>query len=188
MNRALPRLASSRLALAGLALLLASCAPPRRQEVLSFFFDGVPGAGEAGAPAGAADGLSPLFHPEPAEALSAPAAPPVGSVHAPVFQRQCNTCHDPTSGLAPRGKDAALCDRCHQEQREREGWNHGPINLGTCIPCHRAHESPYPHLLDKPLPELCLDCHKEDLSRPSAYHSETEVEACTVCHDPHRMY
>jgi predicted CXXCH cytochrome family protein len=90
--------------------------------------------------------------------------------------------------MEPLAIDARLCDRCHGEQRQREGWNHGPINLGTCIPCHRAHESPYPHLLDRPVPQLCLHCHVDALEIMPQYHQVADLEDCTQCHDPHRMY
>ena len=93
-----------------------------------------------------------------------------------------------SSGFAPGAKDAALCDRCHKEQRIREGWDHGPINLGTCVPCHRPHESEYPYLLEKPMPDLCLDCHGTEMEKYQFYHAVPDVSNCSTCHDPHRMY
>ena len=75
---------------AAFTLLLAGCSPAAREKTLSFFFDGVPGAEDPGALPADRAGLGPVFHPETATALSAPAALPTVSVHAPVFQRQCN--------------------------------------------------------------------------------------------------
>jgi predicted CXXCH cytochrome family protein len=85
-------------------------------------------------------------------------------------------------------QDATMCDQCHREQRLREGWNHGPVNLGTCIPCHVAHESQYPHLLERPVPDVCLVCHETEMERKTEYHAVENVNQCTACHNPHRMY
>jgi predicted CXXCH cytochrome family protein len=167
-----------------------ACAPDTRYRVLSFFFDGVPAPGEQPKlPESRTRPETALFHPLRAGAQAPlPTVKAPASIHPPVRERKCGACHDPSDVSAPLALDERLCDKCHKEQRQREGWDHGPINLGTCIPCHRAHESPYPHLLEKPVPDLCLDCHREDMERKEDYHNVVNVDKCAECHDPHRMY
>ncbi|MDK2970501.1 MAG: hypothetical protein PWP23_256 [Candidatus Sumerlaeota bacterium] len=177
---------------------VASCSPVSRYEVLSAVFDGVP------PPAGveAAAVRAPLARTEaPSKYLQdlrtlreqrPPAKPAlvIRSVHQPVAERKCRACHDPAAGIENIAKDATLCDQCHEQQRREEGWDHGPINLGTCIPCHVAHRSQHEHLLAEALPGLCLHCH-EDTAEEAAgmeYHSVPNFEDCSACHDPHRMY
>lgn len=174
-------------ALGLLALMMLACSPATRLTMLNFFFDGVPDGKPR--PAGAVGQRPPSpFHPE-RPAVAPRATPlPIVSRHKPVVQRQCKLCHETGAGYTPIAVDEQLCDRCHKSQREKEGWNHGPINLGTCIPCHRAHESPYPHLLDRPVPDLCLTCHPDTMERKAQHHQVANLTSCTACHDPHRMY
>jgi predicted CXXCH cytochrome family protein len=175
-------------------MLLGACAPATRMRVLTFFFDGVPGAEPDAGPkhrqkrSAFMQEALPLALGKPRPAIKVPAALPIVSRHQPVEKKQCQECHDVGASFAPLGRDAALCDRCHQPQRLREGWSHGPINLGQCIPCHRAHESPYEHLLSKPVPELCMDCHQDEMDRKRVYHDIADLNRCVACHDPHRMY
>lgn len=187
-----PRIAA---AAALLALLLVSCTRIGRYEVLSFFFDGVPTPPGVQAPAprpvAGRAGASSVF----VEAIQtlreqAPKKPKMIflSVHKPVAERKCQECHDEPSLGTQVAHDATLCDRCHQEQRREQGWDHGPINLGTCIPCHVPHRSTNEHLLSKPVPELCLNCHTTTMEGDSEYHVAANFNACTECHDPHRMY
>ncbi|MCL5270033.1 MAG: hypothetical protein M1457_05670 [bacterium] len=179
--------------MAGLAggLLLLACAPAARHDLLTFFFDGVPSGKEV--PSTAAIGPTSARIQRPPMAVAypirlVPTPPPIVSVHKPFAERQCTECHQISRGMEPLANDERLCDKCHGEQRRRQGWNHGPINLGTCIPCHRAHDSAYPHLLDRPIPQLCLFCHVGALENMPAYHQVAELNDCTKCHDPHRMY
>ena len=169
-----------------LAFSALACSPVARHRVLNFFFDGVPGGkGDAVK----AERPPSLFHPTAAPLTTPrPTPPPIVSVHKPWAERQCRVCHESEGRFVPISLDEKLCDRCHREQREREGWSHGPINLGTCVPCHRPHDSPYPRLLELPVPELCLICHREDLARQEKHHEVPNIRDCIACHDPHRMY
>lgn len=175
-------------------IIIIACASTTRYEVLNFFFDGVPSpeittqTKTVGYPRVSPfrvslDYIAMARTPQPT-----PAAAPIVSVHKPVAEKKCLECHDPNAGLQPFARDAKLCDRCHKEQRQREGWAHGPINLGTCVPCHRSHESPYPYLLEEPVPQLCMICHIEDYNPAANYHDVFYIDNCTVCHDPHLMY
>lgn len=172
---------------AGAAL---ACSPAARFKVLDLLFDGVPGGRPARKPAPPPVDLASRssLSPRRPAATPRPAPLPVVSTHKPVAEHKCGECHSSGGGYVPIQLDERLCDKCHREKRVREGWNHGPINLGTCIPCHRAHESPYPHLLDKPIPELCLQCHEGTLESKAKYHQVANLKQCLKCHDPHWMY
>src|SRR5690606_14426887 len=112
----------------------------------------------------------------------------VRSVHKPYQERQCSQCHDMTRGTGDIAHDASLCDKCHYEDRRRGGWDHGPINLGTCVPCHTPHNSEHEKLLALPIPDLCLTCHIEETPTRQEYHDVPNFNDCVACHDPHRMY
>lgn len=177
-------------------LVAASCSPAARYRALSAVFDGVPpppGMPKTSVPALPADdaaksalrdGLEQLRGEKPARAP----LPAIVSVHKPVAERQCRDCHDMAKPDAGLSHDATLCDRCHLDQRQREGWDHGPINLGTCIPCHVPHRSVHEHLLSAAMPALCLNCHDGVSADSPDYHRVANFEDCTACHDPHRMY
>lgn len=198
MKSAFRRLRAPLAAAASIVVCLAVCAcsETARYRVLSTFFDGVPPPPGMPAPEqpriAIADQGGSLFSESMrrlrAEKPPPPEIPRIVSVHEPVAQRQCGECHDmnaPGSGLR---HDATYCDKCHKEQRVREGWDHGPMNLGTCIPCHEPHRSRYEHLLAKAMPALCVDCHDSPELPGQDYHVVENYDGCIACHDPHRMY
>lgn len=177
------------------ALSVPSCSPVSRYRVLSAVFDGVPPPPGMEVPAPAletqgptsalSDGLARL------RAERRPRAKPgivILSVHKPVADRQCDQCHNLDSPGGDMAKDATLCDKCHADQRREQGWDHGPINLGTCIPCHLPHRSSHEHLLAMAVPDLCLNCHQAVTPEGPDYHRVDNFASCTTCHDPHRMY
>lgn len=169
------------------SLAFAACASGQRHRVLSFLFDGVPDPNAPTTTTLPTHRKRPYLLPHrPAQPIVVPAALPYVSKHKPFGDRQCSGCHDLSSGNDTMTRTVMLCDRCHQEQRVREKWGHGPINLGMCTPCHKAHQSPYPHLLEEPVPDLCQRCHEDVLEQRPAYHQIPELNQCTRCHDPHR--
>ena len=122
-------------------------------------------------------------------AVPPPSVPKIRSQHPPYQQRKCLECHDMTTNESmDTARDASLCDRCHYDQRKEEGWDHGPINLGVCIPCHVPHASIHPSLLSEAVPKLCVDCHLEVAPEKAEYHDVPNFFNCVDCHDPHRMY
>ena len=175
-------------AVAGIWLLQA-CAPTTRHRVLTFFFDGVPTDDEPPPETQPEWSATPHeeFAPPPVERIPTPEPFVPVSVHQPFQDRECRECHDARAGMQVNVQDARLCDRCHQEERISQGWSHGPINVGTCVPCHEAHESIHPHLLTSPVLELCMECHEEEINRQPAYHDVPNLADCTACHDPHRV-
>jgi len=177
-----------------LTLLVTACTPVARYEVLSFFFDGVPPPPGVEAPAPTPRRLrrESSFRASLAQlGPPSPMAVPVvyKSIHQPVKENRCLFCHDPNGPMDAVPHDARLCDRCHADKRKQEGWDHGPINLGTCIPCHRSHQSEHDHLLAEPVPALCLHCHDDvEPSQRPEYHQVPDYDRCVPCHDPHKMY
>ena len=196
-------------------LALSACTVPTRHEVLLFLFDGVPES-----PRQSVESLADVRPPEP-ETVSLALPPPLpfadgtasatlaarepaarrrisdnsqGQHHFEMAQRQCLVCHDQNRGMEPVSRvERRFCDQCHQEQRLIDGWNHGPINLGQCLPCHvGGHEAPYPKLVTKPVAELCDHCHGEGGGKRMPFHKtdvlRVDIHDCTVCHDPHRVF
>lgn len=182
-----------------LLMALGACNAGTRYKMLSFFFDGVPPP--RGYPARPGSQLEEKTTSTLRAAMAAgarrrapaavPTALPIVSTHPPVANKQCDQCHDTRRGLALFANEIQLCDRCHGKMRKEKKWNHGPINLGSCLPCHRAHDSPYPHLLDKPIPALCLGCHEEPslgkCPRGNPDKIPPKAAKCIDCHDPHRI-
>lgn len=179
------------------AVLAASCSPESRYRVLSAVFDGVPPPAGFETPApgivvpsvevpgsGFLDDLRTLREQRPPRDTT----PVILSVHKPVAERKCRECHGDPEDVAIIPHDARLCDKCHLDQRRDQGWDHGPINLGTCIPCHTPHRSRHKSLLSEPLPDLCLHCHKDVSPDGPDYHVVANFADCSACHDPHRMY
>jgi predicted CXXCH cytochrome family protein len=169
-----------------IVLILIACAPESRYKALSFFFDGVPGGQEERVKTAEPHADLSRFHPTAAPFKPIPTPLPIVSVHKPVAEHRCAECHDKGRGYEVITISQSLCDKCHKEQRLKEKWDHGPINLGECLPCHVAHESAYPHLLDRPVPDVCLICHQEDMNRKERYHDVFNVNECAKCHNPHR--
>jgi predicted CXXCH cytochrome family protein len=212
-GNAMRRWKSGQFALAlGVALVLLSCATENRREVLHFFFDGVPPASPPVPLPRETELVEVNVEMKPAQdrvtsatllkEANVPArrrivVPQKGTFHLEMTRKQCLGCHDADKGLEPnRTVSLEFCDQCHREKREKEGWNHGVINMGQCSPCHVAgHTAPYFPMLDKPIKDLCAYCHivegeVEGEIQPW-YHRplpmRMEMNNCTACHDPHRI-
>jgi len=188
-----------------LALWLSGCTVERRYRVLSFFFDGVLVPPELVDVTPSQEAPS-----EGIEVLTAETSPTLllmgepagrrilggarGESHFDMPSDKCRICHQEERGLEARAEvSREFCDQCHEERRLAENWNHGPINLGHCKPCHVAgHQSPYPHLMEMPMPDACLYCHVEQARSGRTFHSMDNLKIdennCVACHDPHRVF
>ena len=110
------------------------------------------------------------------------------SLHGPVKEGMCTTCHDPHETEEPKllaqpVKD--LCLSCHPEKADHK-YVHGPTAVGECTVCHNPHGSASAHLLVKDGTELCLICHVEmqgELRKKKVH--PALASGCTSCHDPH---
>ncbi|MCX7015115.1 MAG: hypothetical protein NTW86_21610 [Candidatus Sumerlaeota bacterium] len=197
MNRRVGGVVARRIGLlaAGLGALCAivACSLETRYRVLTFFIDGVPPLEEYKA----RKTRSKEAPTTPTLAVAA-AKPPVeflpgggrGSRHPLMTEAECNLCHNPTQALEVRADWATVCLQCHGQTAKAQGWNHGPINLGRCQPCHLFHEAPNPRLLAEPIPDLCLYCHGVKEGQKT-YHNPggmlENVEHCVKCHDAHHV-
>jgi predicted CXXCH cytochrome family protein len=120
---------------------------------------------------------------------------PLASVHAPVRDGKCLTCHSPhtsvTKGLP--AETAPACADCHAAVTARlktDRFVHGPMNLGDCRLCHAVHSSAQPKLLVRPATALCTDCHSDTLPPAGSTaaqqpHPMIPEGQCGRCHEPH---
>ena len=110
------------------------------------------------------------------------------TIHAPVKDGACTTCHDPHASEHPKLLTQSLnelCVTCHSDQTEHQQM-HGPVADGDCSVCHTPHESDTKALLVTDGDELCFSCHsdlQEELKKQNI-HSALEG-GCTSCHNPH---
>ena len=170
------------LILAGLAF--AACAPASRQQVLTFFFDGVP------APEKDSTGeydTSTIAHQVTENDSVMKTTISEYYVHEPYRKKQCGACHDANNVGKLIKEESALCYICHQDFNTLFSSLHGPVDAGFCSTCHLPHLSKNKGLLLQPGNELCLPCHvKEEVKRPRA-HVDIQEKLCVECHDPHGM-
>lgn len=119
------------------------------------------------------------------------ALPHENSMHRPVTEGKCLSCHDAHGSdhvrvlRADPKKD--LCLSCHKQEFSKSKFVHGPVAVGACIVCHKAHSSTEPTLLVQNAKALCLGCHSEvQTQAKDGLHIHAALEqGCTGCHDPH---
>ncbi|MBN1956888.1 MAG: cytochrome C [Desulfuromonadales bacterium] len=116
------------------------------------------------------------------------------TVHAPVAEGDCLSCHDPHGSnqgpkLLPTDHDlTALCSNCHDSAMFTEAFGHGPAVAGACTQCHNPHEANQLGLLAKAPQQLCTGCHAdiaEGLANAPIIHTAVKDSSCTACHNPH---
>src|SRR5215813_8433566 len=117
------------------------------------------------------------------------------SVHKPVADRQCSSCHAEASSKQPlqaRLQGIALCRDCHSVQVGRmldASHVHWPLTDGaSCLNCHSPHASKQPGLLSGRQAQVCGSCHADTLTRQEqspTKHVPVRDGSCTSCHEPH---
>ncbi len=119
------------------------------------------------------------------------------SVHAPVREGGCLSCHRQENDSHPSGGGndfalqeigADLCFSCHSSEAFSGVYPHGPADAGVCGYCHQPHSSDQKSLLNRELNQLCLSCHSELATgiREAAFqHSAISELDCGACHLPH---
>lgn len=110
------------------------------------------------------------------------------SLHPPVKDGECLSCHEPHSTAQPKLLRSAvkdLCSGCHAGPTEKK-LLHGPVGAGECLACHVPHQSDEKPLLAKAPGAICFDCHQTfpRLLEKKNVHPALE-SGCTSCHDPH---
>ncbi len=178
------------------ALLALSCSTQTRYEVLSFFFDGVPEPqSEKTQDEETATTATLVVDAGQSDESSARRRPSLVP-HQKIDRSLCSTCHASQQGAldARPISGKGICQKCHGDRLREEGWNHGPINIGQCSPCHmNGHQSAGPYLLSRPtVKELCHTCHDGNKKKSEMQHRaqslRISVEDCMACHDPHKVY
>ena len=111
------------------------------------------------------------------------------SVHTPVADGECTSCHDPHQSefqFTLKGEARDLCFECHDSEEFEGNTVHGPVMTGDCNACHDPHASPYAQQLLEAPEQLCLTCHDDMESALASRHAhEPVVTSCTECHLPH---
>src|SRR5438132_1640960 len=92
--------------------LAAGCASDTRHQVLTFFFDGVPGPGNTNVTVTA---VSDEAAPVPVEKPPPLPPPDLSSVHPPFRDQKCSQCHLPDTGMGLRQPAPKLCWTCHKD-------------------------------------------------------------------------
>jgi predicted CXXCH cytochrome family protein len=102
----------------------------------------------------------------------------------------CVLCHDiPDVGGAAKlvNTDSPLCLKCHERERFKGSYNHGPFAFGACVACHDPHGGSEPRMLRVSGRQLCLTCHKDMGVRytNAGFRHKALASGCTDCHSPH---
>lgn len=100
----------------------------------------------------------------------------------------CHTIHAPKDLVRERQTQAAVCFRCHVQQRaESFEYSHHPMREGIviCSDCHNPHGSAGPKQLKEfSVNETCYNCHA-DKRGPMLWEHQPVRENCLNCHTPH---
>jgi len=165
------------------AILVISCSPKVSRNLLSFFFDGVPSAGQD------SPGVAGVF-PDSALSASLPAMPGDSLrdntfYHYPYKENYCTSCHDENSSSEMIMPEPDLCYACHEDYSTVYPVVHGPAAGGYCTSCHHPHMSEEAKLLLRKGTALCLYCHDSRMIARNPAHDEAAVMNCTDCHNPH---
>ena len=162
-------------------IFFVSCDKVNRQEVLTFFFDGVPPLRPEMLQEGPLDSNSI----EPVQAGQKPG----WYIHEP--RKDCSNCHGKrkrrsfSTQIYLTDPVPKLCYNCHTDYTISASYVHGPVAVGQCLFCHNPHKSKIEHLLIAPEPGLCYQCHDIDTIELIAAHLTEQLSACTNCHYAH---
>ena len=163
--------------------LLISCTPRFGNNLLTFFFDGVPSVDttvtvtetkESDIAIG-----SDVFRADPVAADS------ILSVHYPFQEKGCSFCHDELSKSDLIMEQPDLCYSCHNDFSADYAYVHGPAAGGYCTFCHDPHSSRRIKLLKAEISQLCRECHETKYIFNNEVHRDLEDSDCAECHNPH---
>jgi predicted CXXCH cytochrome family protein len=113
------------------------------------------------------------------------------TVHKPVGEVQCTSCHQPHKLFEPSRlvtDQDKLCNSCHRDDMKLfpDPVGHMPYERRQCLSCHDAHMTKEADLLRQPLDLLCRSCHRQvDEQRRPFQHLPFERDKCMDCHVPH---
>lgn len=161
-----------------LLILGTACSSPRNTRVMSFFFDGVPEAGEA-----ETSGVETISQAVPEDSSSIILADARVYWHEPYRDKECSACHDPDDRSL--GDESSLCLSCHGAEIRVFPFEHGPYSGSYCTECHNPHKSEVEHLLLAGKNELCGKCHNTSDLTVDSFHSIAAEGECSRCHASH---
>lgn len=163
-------------------LLLFSACSSSNYEILSFFFDGVPGPNEQKVTTIEAviDSTGTKKRKEQLKKTT-----PKFLLHGPYSAKLCGDCHNVNQGFKILKEEPYLCYKCHDNFNDTATVLHGPVAAGLCSQCHHPHRSKNKALLLEAGQNLCLKCHELNDIKRNEDHPDIEDENCITCHDPH---
>ncbi len=166
-----------------LSAVLVSCSPRLSNNMLSFFFDGVPPLDTVKTMSGQdnrKENRNPeIFRPVPIVADNN------FSLHPPYKEKECFSCHDENAQSELLMPQPDLCYLCHNDFSKEYKFVHGPVAAGYCTSCHNPHKSELKKLLIRPGQQLCLDCHLSKSVFKNKNHKDIGNSECILCHNPH---
>jgi predicted CXXCH cytochrome family protein len=142
----------------------------------------------------------------------ASAVPPAKKPHPPLFGKACVDCHKqqvsekvrclvakepmcvfchdiPDVGGTAKlvNSDIPLCLKCHEREKFKGSYNHGPFVFGACVACHNPHGGSEPRMLRVSGRQVCLTCHRDLDARltNAGFRHQAMATGCTECHSPH---
>ena len=163
--------------------LLASCSPRISNNMLTFFFDGVPPYDSIKS----SGGLSRINENDSSKIFrSGSIVENSGyTVHYPYKEKECSNCHDENNKSDLIMTMPALCYTCHDDFSKTYKYIHGPVSAGYCTACHNPHMSKEKKLLIRTGQQLCLFCHDLKAVMKNDEHKDIAGTECTLCHNPH---
>ena len=114
-----------------------------------------------------------------------------GTIHPPVAEGQCWSCHDPHSSneehLLRESEGGSPCFTCHPSIQFDLYMDHPhvPFYKRECVACHAPHSSTEPFLLKQRVDLLCAECHSWTKVREKHLDYFDAPTRCTVCHRAH---
>jgi len=100
----------------------------------------------------------------------------------------CHKLHVERDAVLAKTSEAAVCYRCHQQQRgEFQKSSTHPVRFGrmACSDCHNPHGTGSLAMLNKPtLNQTCYSCHAEKRG-PLLWEHAPVAEDCSLCHQSH---
>jgi predicted CXXCH cytochrome family protein len=164
--------------------VLISCSPKLSNNLLTFFFDGVPSIDSM-----KTESPSQIKNREYIQDTLLAVQVSGGSdytIHYPYKEKDCFSCHDEKSKSELIMPQPGLCYTCHDDYSKNSKYVHGPVAAGYCTSCHNPHMSKEKKLLIRTGQQLCLDCHEAKSVFKSETHKHIADSECTLCHNPHR--
>jgi len=161
--------------------LFTSCSSSESDDILSIFFDGVPKNVDKSEPVDTslivedANKKTNLFKKTKTQLF----------FHSPYQSKDCNSCHESSTGNQLIEQPPELCYTCHDNFKTEYAVLHGPVAAGYCTQCHNPHFSKLSKLLIKKGQDICLSCHEKKSVLQNEVHLEIGNTNCTDCHNPH---